>query len=198
MTAGPIIDRRGMARRPPEAIAADKRAEACSAQRGAGFDGQRQVEETQIDNPYDDRPAAERGKVTANCNTQATWSGSMKKLSEAQRKAGDIFLVNYHMAGYCRGLSRDITIERVDMSGYSDLFPVNRIDANSWLSRTVRVLGVTGYALIVAVCCERVKIKGLARQFASGDAQEYAEKYIGKRFREALDDLAVHLGLSLK
>ena len=197
LTGGNNDDRRPMARRDQADIDADKLAERRVARRGAGYEGQRQIEDIEIDDPFDYSVAGKRRKTTAAHNAADDWHRTFKTLNQAQRQAGDIFRASYEAAGYGRGQGQDFSRERVDISGYRDNEQVSKIDGMAFLNRVAGVLGQTGNDLLARICGRGETLDDVTRAYGYG-RRTRAKSYLGMRLREALTDLAAHLHLAAK
>ena len=184
-----------MTRRDPKEIAAQKRAERQDTKAGAGFEGKLKIGFKSVVDPYDYR--GEGIEITVAFNERESSLDRIRKLTADQRRAGEIFRANYEASGHGRGLGLDMTRERVDTSGFQQTEQARYAQAIDFLNNVVPALGLTGYALVVKICGEGQSISEATAAFGWGGSKR-AELYTGKRLREALSDLAVHLGLRSK
>ncbi len=190
---------RGMKRprRDPKDIAAQKRAEKQDVRRGPGYEGKQRIGFRKVDDPFDYRPPGQRGKITVAVNELEFALNKIRRLTADQRKAGETFRDNYELAGFGRGMGQDWTRPYVDTSGFTQPEQERRSQAADFLKAVAPALGITGYALVVRICGEGMDVDKVTASFGWGTSKR-ARLYTGRRLREALTDLAVHLGLKSK
>ena len=182
------------ARRDPKDIASQKRAEKQDALRGPGYEGKHRIGFKKVDDPFDYRPTGQGGKITVAHNELEFALNKIRRLTADQRRAGETFRDNYELAGFGRGMGQDWTRPYVDTSGYTQPEQERRSQATDFLNAAAPALGITGYALVVKVCGEGMDVDKVTAAFGWGSSKR-ARLYTGRRLREALTDLAIHLGL---
>lgn len=152
----------------------------------------------EVDNPLFNRAHADAAgnpaRITVMVNLRESpleWLAARKFIGPAQKRAGERFRACYEAATLGGGRAIDYTRPYVQTSGLGDPLTEQAHRAAQELAGVARMLGATGYALMIGVCGEGRSLDSMAI-----DNSEAARRYVGKRFRECLSDLARLWGYS--
>lgn len=122
---------------------------------------------------------------------------SSRQIDEAQYKAGRSWQRAYELAAVGGLRSLDLSRERVDGDSGAPTAAVSETQGRALasLARASIALGLEGEAIVRDVLGERMTFALVAAR--RGLASEAERKYIGRRFRECLDTLAVLYGYAM-
>lgn len=117
-------------------------------------------------------------------------------ISEAEFNAGRAWQRHYENSGIGGVRAIDFTKEAVDGRRYSDVLTDTQRRAVQELARLDRKLGQEGCALVRDILGKGWSLTKCAE--ARGLSAQRDMDYLGRRFRECLDTLAVELGFATK
>lgn len=86
----------------------------------------------------------------------------------------------------------------VDTSGPRTEVHDSRLEAQGILNEASRVVGKTGYAILVRVCSDRHTLNEIAASFYGEPVTREAKSFVSRRLKEMLDELAAHWGYTSK
>ena len=120
---------------------------------------------------------------------------SQGKIDQAQKQAGDRFLSLWEKMGGASARATDYLNEPVDGGAAWPDVDVAAMEAANDLMELSLKLGQADYGLLQNAICHNVNIIQIAsRMRADGRCTDFNRKYVGKRFRDALDVAAKHWG----
>jgi hypothetical protein len=113
------------------------------------------------------------------------------QIDEAQRLAGNRFRALVEMEGARGAKATDYTQEPVDGRGAAPDVSVKALEAATELSGLRNLLGRLDFALVRQIAGEGFNIVDVAKFWGEG---KFTVKYVGRRFNDALSQLAMHWG----
>lgn len=118
------------------------------------------------------------------------------QITEHQYAAGRKWQAAFETAGIGRIKAMDTTQEPVDGGGrFSDPMTDRRLRAFNDLKRWNGALGKAGAQLVNHVLCDKRSLREVG-QLVYASTSPATMKYVGRRFRECLDQLATEMGLA--
>jgi hypothetical protein len=177
-----------------QAIAAKKRSEALAFKAGPGYEGRREFRPRQVDDPMaparGHRKEGAHPKVTAISNVRESpllFLFSRGNIDKAQYEAGLRFRRIYEAAGSGVG-AIDYSRPPVDGSPIREPLSERQFQAVKELEEVRIYLDPKGYAIIECVAGDGMTFREAASMLGYGKGRR-DELYVGRRFREILDDL---------
>lgn len=156
------------------------------AGRAPGYEGTRALVAAVVDDPYD------RTKLAVIKNTGGDPIEDMVArglLDEAQWVAALRVRLYHERAGAVGAQAIDYGREHVDGGQVWVDVPLGQDEAAKEMAKVRSVLGALDYKIVVAIAGEGRRINEVAGALAYGT--ETDRRYVGKRFRDALDSLVV-------
>jgi len=122
------------------------------------------------------------------------WMHSRRQIDDAQLAAGRKWQKLHEISTIGPISAIDPAKEAVDGGEMREPLTNLQIDAFKELSKVSRELGEFGGALVRAVLGRGLSVASAAAEF--NFSSKYETEYIGRRFRECLETLAIHWGLA--
>lgn len=176
-----------------EAAAAGKPKRKRKAKPAAGCEGRFEAGTRVVDDPIE-----AGAKLTARVNLAEhplEWMAARGRIDPVQYEAGRRFRVLFERAeiGGARGI--DPGKVKVDGGGAGDPLDAGVAEAIGMLGRIANGVGNVSYRLLHQVAGAGKTLTEVAAGWPMAGAMQLRCAYVGERFREALDDLVVHLGI---
>lgn len=158
---------------------------------------QTEVQIVLIDDPESDRPGAKTDAIASLRDDPLQALRSRNQIDDAQYLAGRHWQGLYERSMIVPLKAMDTTKEPVDGSGETRI-PItdSNLQAIAELNRGNKALGTEGMRLVFKVLAERRTIQSLASDLLMGSQRD--RDFLGRRFRECLETLAVVYGLAMK
>jgi hypothetical protein len=156
----------------------------------SGKEGKFEAGQKEIRNPYTGTPEYARVNIR---HDVLEHMASRNRISDAEKAAGDRFVALVEQSNISGARAIDYGRPPVDGGGIADNLSATVMDATKELARIKGFLGETGYRILDHVLIRGFSIAQVAAQ-ANGSPNTRTELYVGRRFKEALTDLAMLWG----
>jgi hypothetical protein len=164
-----------------------------------GFDGKFEEGEKTVVDPYETKPLKVKTNIRRNILETELAHG---RISEEQKAAGDLIEALFHRAEVGGAQAIDYGVPKVDSCGKGDPLSDAVMAANQRLEDVEARIGRDDYHLLRATILGGLTLKHVAMQcrgpFPSANAKYDAEKYVGRRWRDALTALVDFFGVAPK
>lgn len=137
------------------------------------------------------------GKVGAAVNERESEIDQMfvrHQISQVQYRAALHWRSLREKSGNGRGMAIDPTRIQVDCAAPGEALTARRADAITELNRLAALLGSRGFRLVDLVCGLGLKVRQAARVMHYRDDNDRERRFVGRRLRECLDDIATFKG----
>lgn len=155
-----------------------------------GCEGKRELKPEQTENPY---RKGEMETVVRNIRESSlSTMRARRQLDDAQYLAGDWIRRKIEQT-YMSSGTIDPSNEPVDRSGHADPLTDRVIEASQAIAKARAHIGAVAWPLLELICGQGMSIAEAAHR-RYGVATEAQAKYVGRLFRDNLDEMAAYLG----
>lgn len=156
-----------------------------------GYDGKIEIRADEVDNPLDGGKT--KNVVFRNMlSSPGDYMRARGQIDETQKVAYDYFAAAYEQSKLSGAGAIDASKDIVDSSSESVSEVI--LGAIEALNHLRPHLGKVDYRIVELIAGEGLSMNEVASMLYDRDGAETARKYVGKRFREALDTIAEVIG----